>query len=508
MFQSSAAGLRAACFLLAVAAGFRPAPLAAVDLDLGRGVTLELVLVRHGSFTEGSPAGETGRADTETQRQVTITRDFYLGRNPVTVGQFRRFVEETNYRTEAEGGTSGGYGWDGSALVQRREFTWRNPGFAQTDEHPVTIVTYADAQAFLQWLSRKSGRQLMLPTEAQWEYACRAGTTTAYYGGAAESDLAATGWYKANSGNGTHPVGRKRANAFGLNDMSGNVFEWCRDWSVPRTAAPAIDPEATSAGTATPARRVLRGGSWMRDAKHLRSAARYQSTPGTRNAENGFRVAAAAGPDGAPSAGPTMQPGVPNKNTGFAVPATPPVRQPVHTNSSHDDSSHRGTTSGGGLSVGTVVVVLLAVVLAPIFLVMFLRSRSGAVGGVPPGAPPRAGGPGAYGGAGAGATRGGSVTTAPDGFWFEPGGFSVGDLLTFSYLIDGLRQQQDVRVMGGDRQYVFTGRQPSDVRYQLADEADDDDDTFDPNDVRVNPTPAPPPQRTDDEPYRNYPAAY
>jgi len=498
MIRFLTGGLRTAYVALAVAACCRPDPAAAIDLDLGRGMTLELVLIRHGSFTEGSPAAETGRAETETQRPVTITRDFYLGRNPVTVGQFRRFVEETGYRTEAEVGTSGGFGWDGSTLVQRREFTWRNPGFAQTDEHPVTLVTYADAQAFLQWLTRKSGRQLTLPTEAQWEYACRAGTTTAHYGGATESDLGEIGWYKANSANATHPVGQKRPNAFGLYDMSGNVFQWCRDWSVPRTAAAAIDPEATSAGSATPARRVLRGGSWMRDAKHLRSAARYQSTPGTRNAENGFRVAAAAGPAAAPAAVPA------GPNTGFAVPATPQRPVPTPSRPTTRDPTHASRSGGGGMSMGTIVIVVIAIVLAPVFLVLYLRSRVAGGAGSPPGARPATAGTGLFGGGG----QGGRVTTAADGFWFEPDGYSAGDLLIFSYLIDGLQQQQNVRVLGGDRQYVFTGREPSDVRFQLADEPDDDE-AVDPHDVRVDPTPHTyPPPRSDDESYRSNPAAY
>src|SRR5688500_6738385 len=113
-------------------------------LDLGGGATLELRRIPSGKFTEGSTPDEVGRESDETPRAVMISRPLYLGKYEVTRGQFARFVAETRYVTEAEKGQSGGFGWDGKQLVQKKEYSWRSPGFTQTDDDPVVLVTFGD----------------------------------------------------------------------------------------------------------------------------------------------------------------------------------------------------------------------------------------------------------------------------------------------------------------------------------------------------------------------------
>ena len=275
-----------------------------LTFDIGHGAKLELVFVPKGTFQQGSPATEAKRGGDEAPRQITLSRDYFIGKFPVTCLQFDAFVADTGYRTEAEGGTSGGFGWDGAALKQDKRFNWKTPGFDQSDEQPVTTVTYDDALAFCDWLSRKAVSTFTVPTEAQWEYACRAGTTTAWHNGNDAARVWEIAWFKPRAQNTTHPVSSVKTNAWGL-FIGGNVYEWCRDWYAPYAPGPVTDPEQTNSNLSEKPRRVLRGGSWLREVQYTRSAARFRNAPGSRNADNGFRVMTYAQP-AAPASAPEV----------------------------------------------------------------------------------------------------------------------------------------------------------------------------------------------------------
>lgn len=266
---------------------------------------IPLVLIPRGKFLMGSPKGEEDRLDEEFEHEVEITHDFYMGKHEVTIGQFKAFVKDANYRTEAERDGKGGRGFDGKEFVQKPEFTWKNLHFAQADDHPVTVVTWNDAVAFCAWLSKKEGRTYRLPTEAEWEYACRAGTRTRFNTGDKEDDLKVAGniadaslqakWKDCfwamnwdDSYPFTAPVGRFRANAFGLHDMHGNVWEWCSDWYAEDyySKSPKQDPGGPASGK----QRVARGGAWSTQPKFCRSAFRDWHEPGYRSDCVGFRV--------------------------------------------------------------------------------------------------------------------------------------------------------------------------------------------------------------------------
>ncbi|VTS00122.1 bifunctional serine/threonine-protein kinase/formylglycine-generating enzyme family protein [Tuwongella immobilis] len=248
-------------------------------------VGMSFAFIPSGEFLMGSPNG-VGFDRERPQHRVRISQPFWLGVTPVTFGQFAKFVSETGYRTESET-SGGGYGTIGGSWLKDPSITWRSPGFAQTDGHPVTVVSWNDAKRYVQWLNTKEDGEYSLPTEAQWEYACRAGTTTQYFFGDDESRLGEYAWFDGNSGNQTHPVGEKAPNPWGLRDILGNVFEWCEDWYGPYAAGATTDPKGASSG----AGRVYRGGSWYYSAGLCRSGCRYNFGPAVRNNGLGFRVA-------------------------------------------------------------------------------------------------------------------------------------------------------------------------------------------------------------------------
>jgi len=232
-----------------------------ITVDLGKGVKLEMVLLPSGEFMMGSLDSEkSADKDEKPQHKVRITKPFYLGRQLVTQEQWEAVMDN-------------------------------NPSQIKAPKNPVENVSWDDCQRFLEKLNAKTGMQrgkFVLPTEAQWEYACRAGSATRYCFGDEELALGEYAWYGANSGNTTHPVGEKKPNAWGLHDMHGNVWEWCQDWYNVRYYAntPTDDPT----GPATGSNRVFRGGGWGDDAGGCRSADRYAYEPGGRGCYLGFRV--------------------------------------------------------------------------------------------------------------------------------------------------------------------------------------------------------------------------
>lgn len=279
-------------------------------VELGGNLKLEMVLIPAGAFVMGD---DTGPDDEKPAHKVAITKPFYLGKHEVTVEQFRQFVEATGYATDAEKGTGfqGAFGWNREAMEfeMNDKYSWRNTGFPQSDSHAVVNVSWNDAVEFCKWLRGKDGKPYRLPTEAEWEYACRAGTTTHYSHGDDAEGLAKVGnvadaafeaefpelkgLVKASDGYAhTSPAGSFLPNAFGLYDMHGSVWEWCADWYDVEYYAksPANDPE----GPATGEERVYRGGGWFNCARGCRSATRSASQAENRNLALGFRVAVAA----------------------------------------------------------------------------------------------------------------------------------------------------------------------------------------------------------------------
>jgi formylglycine-generating enzyme required for sulfatase activity len=229
---------------------------------------MKFVLIPAGTFTMGSPSSEKGRQSEEKQHEVTLTSRFYMQVTEVTQGQWQTIVGN-------------------------------NPSFFPNcgDNCPVEQVSFNDCKEFIRRLNQKEGtNKYRLPTEAEWEYACRAGSTTAFANGGItklecgyDPNLDAMGWYCANSGKKTHPVARKNPNAWGLYDMQGNVWEWCQDLYGDYPTGQVTDPKGPSSGRY----RVMRGGDWRLYTRHCRSAHRRAGTPGySRRIGNvGFRLA-------------------------------------------------------------------------------------------------------------------------------------------------------------------------------------------------------------------------
>lgn len=274
-----------------------------------------MVRIEPGSFMRGTTNEELERENVPAQYrgweqprdEVTIGKAFELAKFPVTRGEFARFAAEAGYRIP-----KGAWGWvRGKGWLEADLFDWRDPGFAQADDHPVVCVSHADAERYAAWLSDRTGRRYRLPTEAEWEYACRAGTMTARFWGdcgngalgfanVADQSLARewpgkpaprTFFILNDSYPFTSPVGRFDANPWGLQDMLGNVWEWTQDHWVDNYRLALKDGAKPISLGSDPGLRVVRGGSWNHGPSGVRSAARYRYRAGMRNADTGFRLA-------------------------------------------------------------------------------------------------------------------------------------------------------------------------------------------------------------------------
>jgi formylglycine-generating enzyme required for sulfatase activity len=296
-----------------------------VAVEHSNSVGARMILLPPGEYSMGETGEDIDEAVQQARRQkmhtgfinairasrpqhlVRLTRPFYVSSHEITVSQFAKFVEALRYQTEAEKDGRGGLTFDPAKQEWSRNLalTWKNPAFAQTPSHPVVLVSWNDATSFCVWLSGKEGRVYRLPTEVEWEYACRAGTTSRWQTGDDPQDLQRSAnladarllkefpraqvmpW---DDGFGfTAPVGRYQANAFGLFDMHGNVLEWCQDWYDPKyyERSPSVDPPGPASGKD----RVLRGGAWCLPAILARSGGHDGfDAPSERSPYTGFRV--------------------------------------------------------------------------------------------------------------------------------------------------------------------------------------------------------------------------
>jgi len=233
------------------------------DNKITNSLGMNFAYIRPGIFMMGRPSSESGRSSDEKQHRVTLTKGFYMQTTEVTQGQWRAIMGSNPSKFSTFG-----------------------------DDCPVEQISWNDAQEFIRKLNRKEGgSRYRLPTEAEWEYAARAGSTTRFCYGNDESRLSEYAWYRSNSGKKTHSVAQKTSNAWGLYDMHGNVWEWCQDWKGDYLSGSDTDPTGSFFGSY----RVDRGGGWGNNARACRSANRYGSEPVYRYSDLGFRLAFSPG---------------------------------------------------------------------------------------------------------------------------------------------------------------------------------------------------------------------
>ncbi|TGN99764.1 hypothetical protein PN36_33630 [Candidatus Thiomargarita nelsonii] len=248
----------------------------------------EMVIIPAGRFRMGDVQG-TGDDDEKPVHEVSV-KSFAMGRYPVTVGEFRQFVEATGYQTEAEKG-DGAWVWKDNDYNEVKDANWRNPYFSQDNKHPVVCVSWNDAMVYVKWLSEQTGKQYRLPTEAEWEYAARGGTETDYWWGNEIGNNRANCYDSGSqwSNKSTSPVGSFEPNPFGLYDTAGNVWEWtASEYEDKYRGKELLCIEKNHSESI---RLSLRGGSWSYDTTGMRSAYRFDRRPTIRNVDVGFRLA-------------------------------------------------------------------------------------------------------------------------------------------------------------------------------------------------------------------------
>jgi formylglycine-generating enzyme len=280
-----------------------------VEVERKNSLGMKFRLIPPGVFLRGC-ADEQFGADAGPQSLIRITKPFWLGQHQVTRGQFRAFVRTTGYKTEGERGVGEGYNMVGSKVYKDGSMTWLNPGFDQTDKHPVCAVTWNDAMALREWLTVQEKKEYRLPSEAEWEYACRAGTETPYPNGTDPNRLVLIGnladqshfakhpeskhgsFFPITPSDGyvyTSPVGEFEANPWGVHDLIGNFWEWCNDWFYEHYEIfplETTDPQGPDDGSS----RVIRGGSWDSIPGYCGSARRLRDDPLWRRNDIGFRM--------------------------------------------------------------------------------------------------------------------------------------------------------------------------------------------------------------------------
>jgi formylglycine-generating enzyme required for sulfatase activity len=244
---------------------FEVEAVAALAKAFSNSIGMKFVFIPPGTFMMGSPSHEPGRDSDEKQHQVTLTKGFYMQTTEVTQGQWYEVM--------------GTRPWSGKEHVR------------DSTNNPAVYISWNDCKDFIRRLNQKEGSdKYRMPTEAEWEYACRAGSTTRFYFGDSESSLGDHAWYRSNAWDAgekyAHTVAQKQPNAWGLHGMHGNVWEWCQDWYGGYPSGSVSDPKGPSSG----ADRVLRGGSWGGGAGGCRSADRNRGNPGGGVSNLGFRA--------------------------------------------------------------------------------------------------------------------------------------------------------------------------------------------------------------------------